>query len=327
MNPRRRQLAIGFAAVLGWPAHALSQSAARLPRVAYCYAGPTQAARSGLEAFLQGMKAHGYENGKNVLLEEHRTDRVEQLPQIIAKVIESGPSVVVVTGTQSVMAAKRASSTVPVVMATVGDPVGQGIVASLSRPGGNITGNAILSEVLSGKRLELILEIVPQATRVGLLGNPANPISQRVSKMLGAAAKSRGRELVEVGVKNEAELIEVLAQLPNRRLDAMMVGGDLLLFAQRKRIVESLFRARIPAVYSDTDAIEEGGLVGYAASNTEMWRNAAKFVHRILQGANPGDLPIEQPTRMEMLLNLRTAKALGITVPPAVLLRADRIIE
>ena len=280
-----------------------------------------------MQAFLQGMKAHGYEHGKNALLEEHRADHIEQLPQMVEKVIESRPSVVVVGGTQAVLVAKRTTSTSPIVMASVGDPVGQGIVASLSRPGGNITGNAILSEVLASKRLELILEIVPQARRLGLLGNPANPLALRTSKMLTAAAKSRGRELVEVGVKNEAELAEALAQLPGRRLDAMIVGQDILLFAQRKRVVEGLLHARIPAVYGVTDAIEEGGLIGYAASNNEMWRNAAKFVHRILQGAKPGDIPIEQATRMEMILNLRTAKALGIAIPQSVLLRADRVIE
>jgi len=213
------------------------------------------------------------------------------------------------------------------VAVTIADPVGQKIVASLARPGANITGNAILGEVLVAKRVELLREVLPKAKRVGYLANPSNPVTPAVLEHLRAAATKLGVDVVQFNASNVGELDEVLKVIANQRLDALMLGGDALFSIFGKRIAESVLKSRVPAIHAFSEAVIDGGLISYAASTQEFFHNAAKFVHRILNGAKPGDLPIEQPTRVEMFINLKTAKALGVTIPQSVLLRADRVIE
>lgn len=252
---------------------------------------------------------------------------MERLPEAIRDLLSRKPDVLVVGGSQAVHAAKAATSSTPIVMVSIADPAGQGIVASLSRPGGNITGNAILSEVLATKRLELLHEILPKAKRLGFLANPSNPVTPLILNPLRTAALKLGVDVIQFNASNVGELDEALKSIASRRIDGLIISQDVLAYVYGNRIADFLFRNRVPAIHGFSESVLAGGLISYAPSIEEYYRNAARFVARILNGAMSGDLPIEQPTRMEMFVNLKTAKALGITIPSTVLLRADRVIE
>ncbi len=280
------------------------------------------------EVFAQGLREHGYVAGKNVILDERFAEAgTDRLPEAIRNLLSRKPDVLVVAGSQAINAAKAATTTVPIVMVSVADPVGQGLVASLARPGGNITGNAILAEVLVTKRLELLWEVIPKAKRVAYVANPTNQSTPAVVSQLRAAARALGIDIVLFNASTIDELEEVLKDAARQRVDALMINQDVMSFIFRKRIAESISRIRIPAMHGFSETVVEGGLISYSASTLEFYRNAAKFASRILKGAKPGDLPIELPTKMEMFVNLKTAKALGIAIPQSVLLRADRVIE
>ncbi len=308
-----------------FPLHA--QTPAALPRVAILHIGTPETDKERRLDFLQGLREQGYVDGKNLLLDEtFVAGRDARLPEIIVEILGRKPAVLVVGGSQSVRAAKTATATVPIVVYSVADPVGQGIVPSLSRPGGNITGIAILSEILIAKRVEILLEVVPNARRIAYLANPKNPVMTALANVASTAAKRLGATVTVVKASNEAEIEEALKGITRRRFDAVLMSGDVTAFTNRKMIAELLALNRVPAMHGFAENVDAGGLMSYSAGRGSS-RHSATFVSRILKGAKPGDLPFEQPTQMELVLNVKAAKNLGITFPLTVLLRADRVIE
>lgn len=328
MISRRRKLLLGLAASTMVPRALLGQTAKTLPRVAVLFNGSPETDKAFVKSFLNTMRELGYVDGRSFVLDvRHAEGRNDRLPEIIAEMLVRKPVAIVVSGSHAVWAAKKATTAVPIVMASVGDPVGQGLVASLARPGGNITGVAILTEAVALKRMELLRELFPKASRFGRLANPSNPFSRLVTKEMEAAAGRLGVELLTFNAASSGELDNALAAIADQRPPALLVGADGLFSTLRKKIVESLARSRIPAIYSTGDAVIDGGLMSYSHTLAETYPKSASYVHRILKGAKPADLPIEQPTRFELIVNLKTARAIGVKIPPSVLLRADRVIE
>lgn len=251
----------------------------------------------------------------------------EGLERVIAELLRLRSDVIVTIGSQGAWAAKKATSTIPIVMATVADPVGQGLVASLAQPGGNITGNAILTEVVATKRLELLHSVLPKARKIGVLTNRSNPAAAILLSRLESAAKQLSVTLVHFDASSASEVDPALEEIARQRPEAVFVEQDSVFYLTRAKIAQRMLRERIPAIYSFREAVAEGGLMSYANSTKSMLRKAATFVVRILKGARPSDLPIEQPTTFELAINLKTAKALGLTIPQTLLLQADQVFE
>jgi len=295
------------------------------------YPGSPQPHNELADAFVQGMRENGYVDGREFVFDLRyvgtRGAAWEGVERVIAELLQLRSAVIVTIGSQGARAAKKATSTTPIVMATVGDPVGLGLVTSLAQPGGNITGNAILSEVTAAKRLELLHEVLPKARKIGALGNRSNPAAANNLRHLESAAKQLRLTLVHFDAASASEVDEALDEIARQRPEALMVAQDSVFYLTRSKIAQSMLRARIPAIYSFREAVAEGGLMSYANSSGAMFRRAATFVVRILKGDKPSDLPIEQAMTFELVINLKTAKVLGLTIPPSVLLRADRVIE
>jgi putative ABC transport system substrate-binding protein len=282
-----------------------------------------------LEGFKQGMREHGYVEGHNILLElRYAEGQAKQLPALAMDLVRSKVDVIVAITNPAVKAARQATQTIPIVMPIGSDPVGAGFAASLARPGGNITGLSAYSPELNGKRLELLKEAVPDLSRVALLMSPKVPGNPMDLKETEAAARSlRLRsQLYEVG--DSSDLETVFKTMANEKADGFVVfPGQPTLFVSRNQIVELAARYRLPAVYPLADYVTAGGLISYGVNNLDLFRRAATYVDKILRGAKPADLPIEQPTKFEFVINLKTAKQIGLTIPPNVLARADRVIR
>lgn len=325
---KRRDTLIAILALGAAPGTVFAQASARIHRVAVVFNGSVDSDKVSLEALKQGLRQHGYTEGGNLKLEvtyaEGRTDRAVAL---IQEAVVRKPDVIVTHGSGTATAAKKATSTLPVVMAQIGDPVALGFAGSLARPGGNFTGNTILDALFLPKSLEILHETFPAARTFGVLADPANPATQIAWPALETAARQLKIELDRSNASTPGEIDRVLADLARKRPDALLVLSMPLLVAHRKRMIESLVKARIPQIWPAADATDLGALMSHAPTVADMWRNAANFVHRILQGAKPGDLPFEQATKFEFSINLKAAKALGIKIPQSVLLRADRVIE
>ncbi len=282
------------------------------------------------EAFRQGLQELGYKEGQNIVIEKRSSEgRPGRMGALAAELVQRKVDVILTTGTTATQAARRATDTIPVIMTFVSDPVESGFVASLARPGGNITGLTNLGPELSGKWLELLKEMVPRASRVGILIDPATRPHRLLIKEMTGTAKALAVELqpVEVRGRGAAALEGALATLKKGRPDALIVLLPPRPTEQQKRIVEFTTVQRMPAMYHWRESVDAGGLAYYGASIHEMYRRAAAYVDKILKGAKLGDLPVEQPTKFELVINLKTAKALGITIPQSLLLRADQIIE
>lgn len=316
-------LALGFA-----PRSVFAQAAARIYRVAVVFHGSADSDRVSLEALKQGLRRHGYTEGGNLKLEvtyaEGRTDRAVAL---IQEAVARKPDVIVTHGSATATAAKKATSTLPIVMAQIGDPVALGFAASLARPGGNFTGNTILDALFLAKSLEILHETFPAVRTFGVLTDPAMPAIQVAWPALETAGRKLKVELDRSNASTPGEIDRVLADLARKRPGALLVVSMPLFMAHRKRMIESLAKSRIPQIWSAADATDLGALMSHAPTSADMWRNAANFVHRILQGAKPSDLPFEQASKFEFSINLKAAKALGIKIPQSVLIRADRVIE
>lgn len=314
--------------LLAVPLAVKAQPAKTLPRVAVLYPGSPVQHDKLANAFVQGMRDNGYVDGKDVALDvRYVGTQGDELDRAIAALLPLRPDVIVTVGSQGAWAAKRATSTIPIVMAVVADPVGQGLVTSLAKPGGNLTGNAILTEVVILKRLELLHELLPRSRRIGVLQNPSNPMYAILWNQLESVVKQLGLTLLRFDAVSPAAVDTALDEVARQRPDAVMVGQDNVFYLTRSKIVQSMSRQRIPAIYAFREAVADGGLMSYANSTEAMFRRAAMFVARILKGARPSDLPVEQPTTFEMVINLKTAKALGLTIPPSLLLRADQVVE
>jgi len=281
-----------------------------------------------VQAFEQGLKDAGYVEGRDVVTVWRRANgNYGQLPQLATDLVQSKVDVIVVSDTFSARAAERATSTIPIVMATAGDPVEAGLVSNLAHPGGNITGLTQMITELSAKRLQLLKQVVPRLNRVAVLWNPDNPYHLRVIEELKAPAQSLSMELSLVSARAREELNPAFSAASKAHAQALFAIGDGLFFSNRSTLINLAARARLPAVYGVRQYVEEGGLFSYGPDLRDLSRRSAGYVDKILKGAKPGDLPIEQPTKFELVVNLKTAKALAITVPESILLRADEVIR
>lgn len=281
-----------------------------------------------VEAFRQGLRELGWVEGRNLSIESRFAEgNLERLPVLAAELVRSNVDVIIGISSQGALAAKNATSTIPIVISMTGDPVESGLVASLARPGGNLTGVTALGLVLSEKRLQLLKEAVPGVKRVAVLSNPAFPDSRLGVKRLEGAAHALGVHLLVLEVHDPAGLEKAFAAMRNERAGALVVLTDPLFLTHRTRIVELAAQIRLPAIYAIQGFMDVGGLMFYGESLPDVHRRAAIYVDKILKGAKPAELPIEQPTKFELVVNVKTAKALGLKIPQSVLMRADRVIE
>jgi putative tryptophan/tyrosine transport system substrate-binding protein len=278
------------------------------------------------DALLQGLRELGYVEGQNIVIEYRWADgNFERLPQLAADLVRLKVDVIVAPGVQAVRAAKQSTTTIPVIFPTAGDAVASGLVASLARPGGNITGLTILSPELSGKRLELLKEAFPRLSRVAVLLDPRQPpLSVKETQTTGQSLRLK---LQFLEVRDAADVESVFSAMSRERADALITLPHPVLQVHQRRIVELAARSRVPAMYQTTEWTESGGLMSYGPDLLDNYRRAAVFVDKILKGTKPADLPVEQPMKFEFVINLKTAKQIGVTIPPNVLARADRVIK
>jgi putative ABC transport system substrate-binding protein len=275
-----------------------------------------------------GLREFGYVEAKNISFEyRFAEDKYERLPGLAAELVRSKVDVILAHATLGTRAAKRATSTIPIVMVGVGDPVGTGFVLSLARPGGNITGVSNNDVGLAAKRLALLKEVVPKLSLVAVLRNPTSPAGELQFRETQAAARSLGIESQLVEARDPKELETAFAVMIKGHAGAFAVMGDPLFLSQQKQIAKLATTSRLPAVFPRNENVEAGGLMSYGPTLAAQFRQAATYVDKILKGARPGDLPVEEPTRMYLIINLKTAKALGLTIPPSLLQRADQVIE
>ena len=305
-----------------------AQQLRRVPRIGFLSSRSPDAEKSRLAAFQQGLQKLGYSAGKNILIEQrYAAGKFDRLPDLAAELVGLKVDVLVTTGTPAAHAAKNATSTIPIVIGNAGDPVGTGLVASLARPGGNVTGLSVLNTELSGKRLELLKEVVPTASRVAVLLNPANSINPLQLKEIQSAAPALGVTLHSLEVTGTDDIDRAFTAMKKERTGGLIVLGDPLLETHRTRIAELAVKSQLPAIYSLAPYVEAGGLMSYGTNFDDLYRRAATYVDKILKGSKPADLPVEQPTKFEFIVNLKTAKQIGLTIPPNVLARADRVIR
>jgi putative ABC transport system substrate-binding protein len=309
------------------PLVADAQPTGKTPRVAYLSA--SSRAIATMEAFRQGLRERGYVEGRNILIEYRWADgRFDRLPGLATELVRLGVNIIVAANTPAALAAKNATSTIPIILVTSGDPVGSGLVASLARPGGNVTGLSLMPTLaIGGKQLELLKDAFPTVTHVAVLANPANPPTAGLLKEIELAARSLGLRLRVVQVREPKEFDDAFATMKNERVPALLVIADPLVANNRERIVAFAATNRLPAVYPYRLFVDVGGLMSYGADTHDLTRRAATYVDQILKGAKPAELPIEQPTKFELVVNLRTAKALGLTIPASLLLRADHVVQ
>ena len=325
---RRRDFITLFgSAAAAWPLAARAQQAGKIPRIGFL--SPAAALSIRDRRFLQGLHELGYVEGKNILIEyRFAAGKFKRLPGLAAELVRLNVDVIVTVVTQASLAAKAATKTIPVVMVAVSDPVASRLVTSLARPGGNITGTSSQTADVSGKSLQLLKEVVPKLSRVAVLWNPANAIFQ--AQLLKATERAAGvlaLQLREFGARNIDELDHAFAAIGKANVGALMVLGDPTLVAHKARIIDFAAKHRLPAIYATENHAEAGGLMTYGPDMAGQFERAAFYVDKILKGAKPADLPVEQPTRFEFAINLKTAKALGLVIPPPLLIRADKVVE
>jgi ABC-type uncharacterized transport system substrate-binding protein len=323
---RRRNFMTVLAGAAAYPLFAGAQQKP-MPVIGFLGSDSPGPAASYLPAFHQGLSETGYVEGQNVVIEYRWADgHYDRPPALVADLVGKGVDVIVTSGTPPALAAKAATSTIPIVF-SVGDPIEIGLVASLARPGGNLTGVSLMSTELMPKRLELVSELVPQAAVIALLVNPNNPIAERTMRDVQEAARAKGVQLQILKAGTEGEIDATFATLVELQAGALVVDADPFFGARREQLVALAAHHAVPTIYFRRQFAEFGGLISYASSLTAASRLVGVCVGKILKGAKPADLPVEQPTTFELVVNLKTAKALGLTVPPAILARADEVIE
>jgi putative ABC transport system substrate-binding protein len=313
-------------AVLFAPLVAETQPAGKVYRIGWLH--PVTMPPTWMEAMRQGLRHHGYIEGRNLAVDYQFGDgRFERLPAMAAELLRLRPDILMSGNSAAVRALMDATGSIPIVMLGTGDPVGLGFVASLGRPGGNVTGMSGMYPQLGSKQLELLTEIVPRLTRVASLSNPGNPQGAIALQEARVAARALGVTLHNVEVREPAELDMALARLLKDRPAALLLPPDTMIHTSRVRIAEFALKHNLPSVSVWREYAEAGGLLVYGVSIPDLFRRSVSYIDRILKGARPGDLPIEQPTKLEVIVNLKTAKALGLTIPPVVLARADEVIQ
>src|SRR5581483_8500804 len=305
-----------------------AQQAKQVPHVGLLVGSSGSAVSTRIDAFRQGLRELGYVEKKNIAIEYRYADgKIDRLPELAADLLAAKVKIIVTTGPASTRSAKQSAPALPIVMAMDDDPLGAGFVASLSRPGGNITGLSTLSPEISGKQLELLREIVTKLARVGVLGDAIRPGIPQALREIQAAADAFQMQAQYLEIRTASDIERAFQSAGKEHLDAALVLGSPLLNSERKRVADLAVKSRLPAIYRNLEFMENGGLMAYGVSYTDLFRRAAVYVDKILKGAKPADLPVEQPTKFEFVINLKTAKQIGLTIPPNVLARANKVIR
>jgi putative tryptophan/tyrosine transport system substrate-binding protein len=326
---RRRE----FLALLGgmaatWPLAAPAQQSAKVLRIGMLETIAAELNAANLAAFRKSLRDLGYAEGRNLVIEYRSADgRAERFPEAAAELVSLKVDVIVTRGTPASLAAKNATATIPIVMAAVAEPLGSGLVDTLARPGGNVTGLSSSIAMLDAKRVELLQEVVPGIVRVAVFFNMGNPVQLDEWNAVQTAAQAKGIQPLLLDVRRAEEIGLAFDAARMRQCGALVVGADAIMQANAKLISELAATNRLPAIYASREFIEAGGLLAYGASYADLYRRAAIYVGKLLQGAKPADLPVEQPTKFELVINLKAAKALGLAIAPLIIARADEVIE
>jgi len=320
-------VALGFAfAMCG--AVATAQQPTKIPRIAFLIASSLSAQSARIEAFRQGLRELGYVEGKNIVIEyPSAEEKPDHLPALVAELVRLKVDVIVTAGATSTRAAKEATSTIPIVMTNDGDPVASGFIASLARPGGNITGLSTLAPEISGKQLELLKETISKLSRVAVFGTSTRAGNAQALKEVELAAKGFGVKLQYLDVLGPKDIETAFRAASKGRAQAVLVMTSPVFNAHRTQLTDLAVKSRLPAIYPTPEFVQDGGLMTYGVNNTDLSRRAAVFVDKILKGRTPADLPVEQPMKFEFIISLKAAKQIGLTIPPNVLVRADRVIR
>jgi ABC-type uncharacterized transport system substrate-binding protein len=326
---RRDFITLLGGAAAAWPLAGRAQQPGKIFRIGYLGVSSRSLERHYVEAFRQKLRDLGHVDGENIAIEYRWAEgQDDRLPSLATELVRLEPDIIVTTGTPSALAAMQATNTIPIVMASSADPVAAGLVSSLARPGANVTGFTILGAELEGKRLEILKQAVPDLLRVAVLWNPSNPAIVSYFEETKNAGRALGISIDPVAeVRRADELDNAFLAIISARPYALAVLADRFLLAHRRRIIEFAAARRLPAMYPYREYVDDGGLMSYAPSNIELFRGAASYVDKILKGAKPSDLPVQEPTKFELVINLKTAKALSLEVPPTLLARADEVIE
>jgi len=320
---RRRFLLTSVAGAMVQPLAAVAQQAGRVSRIGFLRVGPPPP--TWIEGFRQGLRELGYVEGPNIVIEFGLVQSAAQLPDMAAELVRLKVDVLVASGTPSILPAKNATRTIPIVFVAAIDPVAAGVTASLARPGGNVTGVTAMHADLIAKRLGLLKELLPKLSRIAVVARAASPATAQYVKEAELAAQTLGVRLHVVPVNDPGDLQGALSAIQGA--SALVVADDAVFTAHRIQIAELALKHRLPTTYGFSDMVEAGGLMAYGPHYGDMYRRAAMQVHKIMNGAKPAVLPVEQPVRFELVVNLKTARALGLTIPPSLLLRADQVIE
>ncbi len=317
------------AIVIGLATHpAAAQQPGNIPRIGYLDANPISDGMARSEAFRRGLRELGYVEGKNIIIVWRSAEgKRDRLPDLAAELVRLGVDIIVTAGASTTRAAKKATSEIPIVIAQHSDPVGAGFVASLARPGGNITGLSTLAPEISSKQIQLLKDINPKLSRVSVIGTSTRPGNAQALGEIERAAEALGVEIKYHDVLNAKDVVPAFAAARRTRAEAILVLAGRILMRQRTQIVDLVAESRLLAIYAFPVYVESGGLMSYGVRRSDLFRSAAGYVDKILKGAKPSDLPVQQPTKFEMVINLKTAKALGITFPPSIMLVADKVIE
>ena len=322
----RRELLAALGGAAAWPLAARAQQPT-MPVVGFANAGSSDPPLAA--AFRKGLNEAGYFEGQNVTVEYHWLEgQFDRLPALMADLVRRRVDVIATpAGNYAAQVAKAATTTIPIVFGVGEDPVKLDLVASLARPGGNLTGINFFASELDAKRLQLLHELVPKAVRIAVLVNPANPATESAQRDMPDAARALGLQIQVLKASTKSEIEAAFATLVRDRADALHVAGDTFFTSRRVQFATLAASYRIPAIYPSREAVEAGGLMGYSADRVDMWRQVGAYTGQILKGANPVDLPVVQPTKFELVINMQTARALGLDVPPTLLARADEVIE
>jgi putative tryptophan/tyrosine transport system substrate-binding protein len=325
---RRRELIRLFGgAAAAWPIAARAQQPAKVARIGHLDLGPASARASRVEALRAGLRDLGYVQGKNVVIEFRWADGVQQLPEIAAELVRMNVDVIFAPSSTMIEAARQATKTVPIVFANHSDPIGTGHVASLSRPGGNITGLSELTTELNAKALEILNEAVPRATRIGVLWNPTTPSHVPGMQSVEAAGKRLGLEVYLLSAATVEDFDAAFVTMERENVGGVFIVPAPITLNQRARLAELALKHRLPTIFGPKDNVEAGGLMSYGPDRNDLIRRAAVYIDKILKGAKPADLPVEQASKYQLVINLKTAKALGLEIPPTLLARTDEVIE
>jgi putative tryptophan/tyrosine transport system substrate-binding protein len=331
MNRRNAGLALflGLLALGGAPLAAQAQQAGKVYRIGYLSAPSRESVARGVEAFERRLRELGWVEGKNLVIEFRWADgKLERLPELAAELVRRNVDVIVTPAGAAALAAKKATSSIPIVMIFPNDPVELGLVASLAHPGGNITGTTFTPGAeIFGKQVQILKEAVPNASRIAILWNPADPESARQVTEVEAAARSLGIRPQRVEARGPEDFDGAFAAMARERAEGILVAVSSMFLVHRARLAELAVKGKLPTMWSFRESVEAGGLMAYAVNMADFVGRAAEYVDKILKGAKPADLPVERPTKFELIINLKTAKALGLTIPPSLLLRADEVIR